>query len=476
MRSLHTRQLFVALAFLGGCGGSTESTSSVASAAPSTSAAPTDAGPAEVRPVLTRKMTPSEKRKSDETACNAGNAEACRSMADRFRGYGHPSGCGIERQGHQRAIQVKNGPTLKVRIKRMSEDWEADEDGFDSWNGKACDLGNAEACVLDRGMVKNFRSVKERPAADMALRSSVETSAILLWKKAMDAKEYAKILEKRTVCPIASYSCGTESLNLYRRDMKKDPTALDASVREQAEAIIKKTLDARTVLMMLDKNGYTAEMVAPVRAHATKVLVDACIEGSCVCGDAAQLLAADDARLLDLARFGCENGEAEGCYQLGRIYEDGRGVPKDERTARLLYELACPPRRPFDYADEPKTSDYSVAACDRLAEVHEGGAMPPKDLRAARYYAEFACRYPGMQYDHAPCIRLGRYWTSGAITSSCIEEGCPGNLVNASEKFNGPSSAPFEGKECERPSVKALCDKYKGELEAMKKPQKPRKP
>jgi hypothetical protein len=43
-------------------------------------------------------------------------------------------------------------------------------------------------------------------------------------------------------------------------------------------------------------------------------------------------------------------------------------------------------------------------------------------------------------------------------------------LAQAMEKFNGPRQAPFEGKECERPSVKALCDKYKGELDEMARP------
>lgn len=471
-RDKPTTWFFATLVFLGGCGERAEPVKSITSTAPSASSLPADAGPVAIRPVLARKTTPAEKRKSDEAACNAGNAEACRNMADRFRGYGHPAGCGIERQGHVRRISVNDGTTLNVRIKRMSEDWQADEEGFEYWNGKACDLSNAEACVMDRGTVKNFRSVKEKDAEDMALRSSVETSALLAWKKSRNSKEYETILEKRKSCPTSPYSCGFEAKKLYRRDVKKPPTELDAPTRELAEAIIDKTLDARTVLMMLDKNRYTAEMVAPVRAHAAKALVDACIEGSCVCGDAAQLVAADDARLLDLARLGCDNGEAEGCHQLGRLYEEGRGVSKDERAARALYELACPPFRPMNYSDEPKTGDYSVGACDKLAQMHEGGAMPPKDVPRAQYYAEFACRFSGMQYDHAPCIRLGRYWTSGAITSSCVEAGCPGNWALAMDKFNGPREDPLEGRECERPSVKALCDAHMPDLEAMKKPRK----
>lgn len=457
--------------FLGGCGGDAVPTNSLASAAPSASNAPADAGLAEVRPLLARKTTPADKRKSDETACNGGNAEACRAMADRYRGYGHVGGCGLERKGHVRAVSLAHGSTLRLRMKRMSEDWEVDEDGFTSWIAKACDLGHTEACSLDRNPQENFREVREKAAADMAIRSNVEFSALFAWKKVMNPKAYQQLTTTRNKCISEDYTCARDSAILYKRDAAKPPTELESATRELAETIITKTLDARAVLTLLDKNGYTMDMVAPVRAHAAKVLVDACVEGSCVCGDAAHFVPKDDTKRLDLARFGCENGEAEGCYELARLYEEGRGVPKDEKVARALYELACPPYRPIaEWADDPKTGEYSVAACDRLAEIYEGGAMPPKDVARARYYAEFACKDPGLQYDHAPCIRLGRYWTSRTIRSGCQGEWCAGDLAHAMEKFNGPRQAPFEGKECERPSVKALCDTYKGELEEMKRP------
>lgn len=151
------------------------------------------------------------------------------------------------------------------------------------------------------------------------------------------------------------------------------------------------------------------------------------------------------------------------------MFNPGLGVTKDEKAARALYEVACPPYRALDYADEPKTAEYSIAACDRLAEMYEGGEMPPKDVARARYYAEFACRFPGMQYEHAPCIRLARYWASRAIQSKCEDMWCAGDLAQALEKLNGPSNAPFEAKECERPSVKALCEKYGPEIETMMK-------
>jgi len=460
---------FAAVVLFAGCGGNKETTQTITSAAPSASPAPSASSSAHVRPALQRKANPIDKRKADEAACGSGKMEACRALADRYRGYGHMSGCGVEREKYLKNVSFADGSNSKVRIKRRSEDWEADENGFTKWIRKACDLGDAEACGLDRKPTVNFRAVREKAAADIALRSSVESSALFAWKKVQSPKVYAKVLEKRNKCTEDSYLCAQETFQFYRRDVTKAPTELEKATRELAESIITNTLDARTIFLLLDKNGYTPEMISPVREHAGKVLVEACLEGSCTCGEAAYFVAKDDPRRLDLARLGCENGEAEGCYELGRIYEDGSGVPKDEKAARVLYELACPSYRPMDYADEPKTAEYSPAACDRLAEFYEAGVMPPKDLLRARYYAEFACRYPGMQLDHAPCIRLARYWASRAIRSNCEEFWCAGDLAQTREKFNGPSNAPFEGKECERPSVKALCDKHRAEIESMGK-------
>jgi TPR repeat protein len=36
-----------------------------------------------------------------------------------------------------------------------------------------------------------------------------------------------------------------------------------------------------------------------------------------------------------------QGGEAIGCTYLGALYEEGLGVPKDERRAATLYEQAC---------------------------------------------------------------------------------------------------------------------------------------
>jgi TPR repeat protein len=464
-----------AMLLVTGCGGNGETTQTIASATPATNGSATsnasanaNAKPPEVRSTVQRKKSPLDKRKADEAACAAGKIEACRAMAERYQAYGHPSGCGLEREGYRRKVALGDSSSLDVRIKRASEEWETDETGFTNWMDKACQLGDPEACKLEGEAAASFREVQDKAAANMALRSSPESSALFGWKKIKNPKLFATVLEKRSECVKEWYSCARNGEKLYQRDEPKAPTELDNATRELAEGLISKTLDARMVFLLLDKNRYTQEMLAPVRTHAAKVLVEACLEGSCVCGDAAHFVPNDDARRVDLARLGCENGEAEGCYELGRSYEEGRGVTKDEKLARALYELACPPYHPVDGTNEPTTGEYSAAACDRLAEKFEGGTMPPKDIRNARYYAEFACKYPGMQYDHAVCVRLARYWAAGVIRTDCDEEWCPTNMMITREKFYGASAPPFAAQECERPSVRDLCATYRPEIERMK--------
>ena len=37
----------------------------------------------------------------------------------------------------------------------------------------------------------------------------------------------------------------------------------------------------------------------------------------------------------------CDNGNAKGCFQLGRLYEKGDGLPQNKYKAVFLYTQAC---------------------------------------------------------------------------------------------------------------------------------------
>jgi len=172
----------------------------------------------------------------------------------------------------------------------------------------------------------------------------------------------------------------------------------------------------------------------------------------------------------ELARWGCENGEASGCYVLAKLHEEGRNVDKDETFARSLYETACPSRRSsLGY----KWGEFEPAACLRLAEMAEGGANPPKDRERAVYYMQALCVHPGLERDHSYCLKRAKYWTSGILTASCYDptaDWCRTSVKEATDLMNGPVDGPSKGNECERPGVKALCDALPPAFEAFKEP------
>ena len=459
--SRHTIPLAIGVLLLG-CGQPTTQ-----GPAPSASTA---ASSAPVKPSVQRKTTPGALRAADEQACSAGKTDACRRMADRYRGYGHPAGCGLDRDlsemAHGTVVE-----SMRVRIKRTLDDEAQDKKSFLDWIGKACDLGDSDACMIEGALRADRQPMATHQLEAAAIRSDPNTSAFIGFHALWAPDKQDMVLGERKKCLLESSSaCSTVGPLLTMRIKEEKPRELSADLMAKLQALGERTLDFGALFMLLDKHGYAPEMLAPLRAHAGKTLVQACVEGSCVCGDAAQSLSADDARVPDLARWGCENGEPLGCYLLGKLHEEGRGVEKDEVFARSLYETACPSTRPFSSYDY---ADYEPAACARLAEMAEGGGLPPKNRDRAVYYAEYACLKPGLARDHAFCVKLAKYWTTGVLSSTCGSynaEYCRTSAQEAADVFYGPDYAPAEGKECQRPSVKAMCDALEPDVVALKKP------
>jgi TPR repeat protein len=408
------------------------------------STAPPASASAAAPPALARRRTPAEVRRADESACASGTVAACRGMADRYRGYGAPAGCGVDRG--------RPAPSSK----RIAEDTDADAAGFLEYIRRACDLGDAEACELERA-VPTLPSLDTATAEDVRVRSSTDGSALWRWMRE-SRPEHAPLADAaRKECFAAErrWQCSGNEGHLYRRSKTHDATPSDA-VRRRALAICAATHECTDILMMLDKDGYAVDAVEPLEREMAGVLVEACLDGECVCGDAARHLPDDDARRLALAEAGCDNGEAEGCFELGRLYQEGRGVAVDEARAFSLYELACPQMRPLEEEFGPRQGEYSPRACDRLAAREEHGEMPPKEQARAFFYAHGACQRPGFERDHAPCLRLGRYHAYEKNTGRSIED--------AHEASLGRQGDPIYRKECTRPSVAAACRALEDEI------------
>ena len=360
---------------------------------------------------------------------------------------------------------------MRVRIKRTMEDGLNDTKSFLVWIGKACDLGDSDACIIEGAVRADRKSSSMFDLEEGAIRSDPNSSALIGFHALWQPAEHEKFLEQRKTCLLSFTSaCWGLSDSLVKRAKQETQPILDPPLREKLQAIGDRTLDFGALLMMLDKYGYAAERLAPLVAHASKTLVQACIEGACVCGEAAKSLPADDPRVPDLARWGCENGEATGCHILAKLHEEGRGVEKDEVLARSLYEIACPPVH--SSMGTYIGGEYAPASCSRLAEIAEGGVMPPKDRTRADFYAEYACRNPGRERDHSFCVKSAKYWTKSVLSPMCesASDWCKTSATQASDVLYSPESGVGEAKECQRPSVKALCDALEPDVVAMKKP------
>jgi TPR repeat protein len=393
---------------------------------------------------LTRKATPGELRVADEKACDGGDPRACRRVADRHRGYGAVAGCGVDRG---------RGTPF---IKRTTLDTNDDERAFDRAIRRACELGDGEACGIASVAPKSYALATD-VARRRAARSRPDELGIVRYRLAKTPDQTKALENLRRTCLVEGHECWTPDLLLYKRDARRGagaPKSLPADELALVTRICDDTHDCGELMMMLDKNGYGPELLAPVRAAFASTLTDACLAGECTCGEAARYLPEDSPDRLDLGILGCENGEAEGCWEVARALSSGVGAPKDEARAGALLDLACPPTRPLELGTtDLRLGEYSPRACDRKAEIVAAGAAPPKEYALAMYYAQFACRHPGFEIDHGPCVRLGTWWAENTIATGH-------NAIDAREAAEGSLGGRELENECERPSVKEACDAF----------------
>jgi TPR repeat protein len=93
----------------------------------------------------------------------------------------------------------------------------------------------------------------------------------------------------------------------------------------------------------------------------------------------------DSAQAAERYRQACENGNADGCVNLGIVYAHGLGVPADPARAAQLYSRAAQL-----YA--PACDGGNAHACNNLATlVIDGRGVPRDAARAVRLYAR-ACQ------------------------------------------------------------------------------------
>jgi TPR repeat protein len=423
-----------------GCGNTAAPADASAPGPPPSASAAVAPAAASVAPPssLARSVTPHDRRERDEKACEANDASACRRAADRYRGYGHVAGCGVDRD--------RKKPYRAV----IGADAQADARLFDKWLRRACDLGDTDACIQGKNNVAS-RSISEHDV-DVCARGALDGCALYLWQAGMHPELGKSIASRRVGYMKSGVTAGIFG-DLYRREKARGGDSLPKDVLDLAERICASTLECDDVMMMLDKNGYGPAALAPLKKSAGEALVAACLAGDCVCGEAIPYLDAGDPRRADLARIGCDGGEPDACYWLGRQTE-----PSDMNKAIALYDVACPPITTSEDLEEI----YSRAACDRLSELNEEGRALDKDSDRAFFYATLACTRGGFERDHAPCLRRAMFHARGYKGDLRWSTETSGQI--ADDFFYGI----LDAKECERPSVQALCKEQEGAMRKAK--------
>jgi TPR repeat protein len=399
----------------------------------------TDAGapsPSIEATTLTRKTSPHDRRIADEKACDGNDAAACRRAADRYRGYGHVAGCGVDRVGPRPARLV------------TAADHRGDLKQYDHWIRKVCELGDLDACLQG---VKNLETVRITPRTSSACtRGGLGDCPLYQWVVGMHP-EKKKLVEDERRDFITTGNHGQLFVDLYRKEKTRGGDTLPKEIADLALRICTTTHECDEVMLMLDENGYTPAAIAPVRKAAGEALVTACLDGECECGEAARYLDAGDARTLDLARIGCNEGDPEACFVLGDRYERGAGVAKDQIKAFALYQQACP----AVLAEDGREEIYSKAACDRLSAWSEEGTDVEKDRDRAFFFARLACPGDGIALDHAFCVHRAVFHAAHDYRASEYFLKTPQDIGRLF--FHGVDRSPVNGLECSRPSVAELC-------------------
>jgi uncharacterized protein len=132
-----------------------------------------------------------------------------------------------------------------------------------------------------------------------------------------------------------------------------------------------------------------------------------------------------------LTQMACDAGNMDGCTELGRLYQSGKGVPLDNVQARRVYEKVCDNGKMtgcFDLgtlymAGDGGVQDYAkafvlfqeacdggeMAGCTGLGHLYQDGNGVVRDVVRARGLFEKACN-SGEVFG---CTNLGRMYESG---------------------------------------------------------------
>jgi TPR repeat protein len=204
----------------------------------------------------------------------------------------------------------------------------------------------------------------------------------------------------------------------------RERARIDADLPERSDAATARRLGAGERLVLLERSCALHD-------------ASGCADLAFLYATGSGGVARDDARATTLYVAACDGGDSSGCYNVGLMYEKGRGVDADLATAAAAYEEGC--------------HGESRKACTNLGFLYDHGhGVAASDARAAAFY-EQGCRADACgPSDATGCLDLGRMHRDG--------RGVPRDDVRAASLFTAVCRrAPDLGDVDSAPTIARAC-------------------
>jgi uncharacterized protein len=333
--------------------------------------------------------------------CDRDDSSSCLALARRLL-----SGMGTPKDEAQAAMALERGRKLQ---------------------SKACDAGDLLACqALPTGQskadpAKRFTTLQRGCELDDGISCYLLAQPLL---GARRAGTEATVATMERACALG-VAAACEKLGTWSEKgegVPRDPTAAVAWLRKSADIRMRQcdTGDAGACLAISEQfsegRGVPQDNVKAAQFASLGLTLhsDSCEAGDTyACGEAGDILSSSLSRVPnDLARaaafyeIGCRRGVSFSCASLARLYQKGRGVPRDDERAASLLRRACDADDAvscFKVGDatrgiviyERECDNGSWLSCADLSMRYEKGDGVPVDQARAEALNARACLFGG---------------------------------------------------------------------------------
>ena len=95
----------------------------------------------------------------------------------------------------------------------------------------------------------------------------------------------------------------------------------------------------------------------------------------------------------------CDNKNYQACYELAKLYEEGKKIKQDYKKAKEFYEVAC--------------DNKIYKACSNMCYLYSYGFGVEKNYKKAGEFCEISCEKAKDYKDYNACYGMGIFYSSG---------------------------------------------------------------